>query len=47
MVPSPLARPSGCLFAARCADVRTGCREARPPQGRAGSGAEVRCVQFT
>jgi peptide/nickel transport system ATP-binding protein len=47
MVPSPLARPAGCLFAARCADVRTGCREARPPQGRAGSGAEVRCVQFT
>jgi len=46
MVPSPLARPAGCLFAARCADVRTGCLEARPPQGRAGSGAEVRCVQF-
>jgi peptide/nickel transport system ATP-binding protein len=46
MVPSPLARPAGCLFAARCADVQTGCREARPPQGRAQSGAEVRCVQF-
>ena len=46
MVPSPLARPSGCLFAARCADVRVGCLEARPVQGRAPSGAEVRCVQF-
>ena len=46
MVPSPLARPAGCLFAARCADVRVGCLEARPPQGIAPSGAEVRCVQF-
>jgi peptide/nickel transport system ATP-binding protein len=46
MVPSPLARPAGCLFAARCADVRIGCLNARPPQGRAESGAEVRCVQF-
>ena len=46
MVPSPLARPSGCLFAARCTDVRVSCLEARPPQGMAPSGAEVRCVQF-
>ena len=46
MVPSPLARPAGCLFAARCVDVRVGCLEARPPQGIAPSGAEVRCVQF-
>jgi oligopeptide/dipeptide ABC transporter ATP-binding protein len=46
MVPSPLARPAGCLFAARCGDVRQGCREAPPPQGTAPSGAEVRCVQF-
>jgi oligopeptide/dipeptide ABC transporter ATP-binding protein len=46
MVPSPLARPSGCLFAARCMDVRVGCLDARPPQGIAPSGAEVRCVQF-
>jgi peptide/nickel transport system ATP-binding protein len=46
MVPSPLARPAGCLFAARCADVRVGCLEARPAQGTAPSGAEVRCVQF-
>ncbi len=46
LVPSPLARPAGCLFAARCADVQAGCRDARPPQGRASSGAEVRCVQF-
>ena len=46
MVPSPLARPAGCLFAARCVDVRVECLEARPPQGTAPSGAEVRCVQF-
>ncbi len=46
MVPSPLARPAGCLFAARCADVQVGCLAARPPQGIAPSGAEVRCVQF-
>jgi oligopeptide/dipeptide ABC transporter ATP-binding protein len=46
MVPSPLARPAGCLFAARCADVRVECLEGRPPQGMAPSGAEVRCVQF-
>jgi len=47
LVPSPLTRPSGCLFAARCADVRAGCAEARPGQGRAASGVQVRCVQFT
>jgi len=47
MVPSPLARPSGCLFAPRCGDVRPVCREATPSQGRARSGAAVRCVQFT
>jgi peptide/nickel transport system ATP-binding protein len=46
LVPSPLARPAGCLFAARCTDVQAGCLDARPPQGRAESGAEVRCVQF-
>ena len=46
MVPSPLSRPAGCLFAARCRDVRPACREASPPQGRSASGAEVRCVQF-
>jgi peptide/nickel transport system ATP-binding protein len=46
MVPSPLSRPAGCLFAPRCRDVRPACREAPPPQGRSTSGAEVRCVQF-
>jgi oligopeptide/dipeptide ABC transporter ATP-binding protein len=46
MVPSPLARPAGCLFAPRCRDVRLACREAPPPQGRARSGVEVRCVQY-
>jgi oligopeptide/dipeptide ABC transporter ATP-binding protein len=46
LVPSPLARPAGCLFAPRCRDVRPAC-SARPGQGRAGSGAEVRCVQYT
>ncbi|MCF8532238.1 MAG: ABC transporter ATP-binding protein [Reyranella sp.] len=45
-VPSPLARPPGCLFAPRCADVRALCRAGRPAQGLAQSGAEVRCVQF-
>ena len=45
-VPSPLARPQGCLFAPRCTDVRALCRAGRPPQGLAQSGAEVRCVQF-
>src|SRR5258708_10933741 len=45
-VPSPLARPEGCLFAARCADAMPVCTAGRPPQGRAASGAEVRCVQF-
>ncbi len=46
MVPSPLSRPAGCLFAPRCRDVQPACREAPPPQGRSTSGAEVRCVQF-
>ena len=46
-VPSPLARPAGCLFAPRCNDARALCLAGRPPQGRAPSGAEVRCVQFT
>jgi peptide/nickel transport system ATP-binding protein len=46
MVPSPLARPAGCLFAPRCGDVRPVCREATPAQGRALSGAAVRCVQY-
>jgi peptide/nickel transport system ATP-binding protein len=45
-VPSPLAPPPGCRFAPRCADVRALCSVANPPQGRAGSGATVRCVQF-
>jgi peptide/nickel transport system ATP-binding protein len=46
MVPSPLSRPTGCLFAPRCRDVRPGCLEAPPPQGHAASGVEVRCVQY-
>jgi len=46
MVPSPLSRPAGCLFAPRCRDVQPGCLEAPPPQGRARSGVEVRCVQY-
>jgi peptide/nickel transport system ATP-binding protein len=46
MVPSPLAHPPGCLFAARCGDVQSRCHEARPGQGRAVSGADVRCVQY-
>jgi peptide/nickel transport system ATP-binding protein len=46
LVPSPLVRPTGCLFAPRCADVRPACHEKRPGQGRAGSGAQVRCVQY-
>jgi peptide/nickel transport system ATP-binding protein len=46
-VPSPLARPHGCLFAPRCTDARPVCFAGRPPQGAAPSGAEVRCVQFT
>jgi len=45
-VPSPLAPPPGCRFAPRCADVRAVCSAGAPPQGRAASGAEVRCVQF-
>ncbi|MCW5733987.1 MAG: ABC transporter ATP-binding protein [Enhydrobacter sp.] len=47
IVPSPLARPAGCLFAPRCGDVRPLCREATPAQGRARSGAAVRCVQYS
>jgi oligopeptide/dipeptide ABC transporter ATP-binding protein len=46
LVPSPLARPAGCLFAPRCAEAQAVCREAPPGQGRAASGAAVRCVQF-
>ena len=46
LVPSPLARPSGCLFAPRCGDVQPICLGARPAQGRALSGAAVRCVQY-
>jgi peptide/nickel transport system ATP-binding protein len=45
-VPSPLKPPPGCRFAPRCGDVRAICSESRPPQGRADSGAEVRCVQY-
>jgi len=46
LVPSPLARPAGCLFAPRCGDVRPVCREQPPGQGRSATGAAVRCVQF-
>jgi peptide/nickel transport system ATP-binding protein len=46
LVPSPLARQTGCQFAPRCADVRPVCGQATPGQGRAASGADVRCVQF-
>ena len=46
MVPSPLSRPAGCLFAPRCRDVQPVCLDASPPQGRARSGVEVRCVQY-
>ena len=46
MVPSPLARPAGCQFAPRCRDVRASCHETSPPQGRARSGVDVRCVQY-
>ena len=46
MVPSPLSRPAGCLFAPRCRDVRPACLDAPPPQGHARSGVEVRCVQY-
>jgi oligopeptide/dipeptide ABC transporter ATP-binding protein len=46
LVPSPLARPGGCQFAPRCGDVRPACREQAPAQGRAESGAAVRCVQY-
>ena len=45
-VPSPLARPLGCMFAARCSDARPICRQEAPGQARAGSGAAVRCVQY-
>jgi peptide/nickel transport system ATP-binding protein len=45
-VPSPLAPPPGCRFAPRCGDVRALCSAGRPPQGRAASGAAVRCVQY-
>jgi oligopeptide/dipeptide ABC transporter ATP-binding protein len=45
-VPSPLMPPPGCRFAPRCADVRAVCRAGQPPQGRSGTGAEVRCVQY-
>ncbi|MFZ5780065.1 MAG: ABC transporter ATP-binding protein [Pseudomonadota bacterium] len=46
LVPSPLARPSGCQFAPRCRDVRSSCQEAPPATGRTRSGTEVRCVQY-
>ena len=45
-VPSPLKPPPGCRFAPRCADVRAVCSAGQPPQGRSGTGAEVRCVQY-
>jgi peptide/nickel transport system ATP-binding protein len=45
-VPSPLGPPPGCRFAPRCADVRAVCTAGPPPQGRSGTGAEVRCVQY-
>ena len=45
-VPSPLLPPPGCRFAPRCPDVRAVCSVAAPPQGKAGSGADVRCVHF-
>jgi oligopeptide/dipeptide ABC transporter ATP-binding protein len=45
LVPSPLARPTGCLFAPRCGDVRRSAAGAAGA-GRGASGAVVRCVQY-
>jgi oligopeptide/dipeptide ABC transporter ATP-binding protein len=46
MVPSPLARPTGCQFAPRCRDVQPGCTVLPPPRGRSRAGVDVRCVQY-
>jgi peptide/nickel transport system ATP-binding protein len=45
-VPSPLTPPRGCRFAPRCPDVQDHCSAETPPEGQAGSGARVRCVQY-
>ena len=46
MVPSPLARPTGCQFAPRCRDVQPGCTILPAPRGRSRAGVDVRCVQY-
>ena len=46
--PSPLARPVGCVFAARCADAEPGrCTRSPIPLLAATGGQRVRCVRMT
>ena len=45
-VPSPLAAPPGCRFAARCVDSRPNCVERRPRPVELGHGRRVDCVLY-
>jgi peptide/nickel transport system ATP-binding protein len=45
-LPSVAARPPGCLFAQRCAEVRDRCRAVRPAMIEAHDGRCVRCVLY-
>jgi peptide/nickel transport system ATP-binding protein len=42
-VPSPLRRPKGCLFFARCSQRRSACNEARPPMFDYGGTQRAAC----
>jgi peptide/nickel transport system ATP-binding protein len=44
-VPPPGRRPDGCVFAPRCADVLTSCREAEPPVVALEHGHDVACFR--
>jgi len=44
LVPDPLSRPPGCVFAARCPRVRDDCLPAQPAQRRIESGHSAACL---
>jgi peptide/nickel transport system ATP-binding protein len=45
-VPSPAARPPGCVFEPRCGFAARECREAPPPAETVAAGHLVRCIRW-